>query len=448
MMRHRLSLLLRALPMAIVFCLIGASVAFAQEEEPVTAEMAYYAIDNTILFVAAVLVLFMQAGFAMLEAGFNASKNTINILFKNLMDLSVGALLYFIIGYGLMYPGEFNGYIGFGQVGIPEGGAPGPGVLHPQVDWFFQVVFAATAATIVSGAVAGRMQFKSYLVYSAVLTALIYPISGSWKWGGGFLDQMGFYDFAGSVVVHAVGGFAGLAGAMVLGPRIGKFNKDGTANPMPGHNITMATLGVFILLVGWFGFNPGSQLAFAGSANTDATMLIASNTLLAAAAGAVLAMVASILVSGKPDLSYSLNGMLAGLVGITANCDSVTNISAIIIGAVAGVLVIVGMILLEKLRIDDPVGAWPVHGLCGIWGGLATAIFGGAAGHTFFPQLVGSIVIPIWAFVTMFVLFTILKSMGILRVTEEEELEGLDVTEHGSISYPEYGPSNTPALAK
>ena len=444
-MRRFLSLVLRGLPLAIVFTLIGVKFALAQEEEPVSAELAYYAIDNLILFIAAVLVLFMQAGFAMVEAGFNASKNTTNILFKNLMDMCVGAILYFLIGYGLMYPGDFNGYIGFAQVGIPAVGAPGPGVLNPQADWFFQVVFAATAATIVSGAVAGRMQFRSYLIYSAIISAFVYPISGSWKWGGGFLDAMGFYDFAGSIVVHAVGGFAGLAGAIILGPRIGKFNKDGTANPMPGHNITFATLGVFILLIGWFGFNPGSQLAFAGSANTDATMLIAVNTLLAACAGSILAMIASVFVGGKPDLSYSLNGMLAGLVGITANCDSVTNVSAIIIGAVAGILVVAGMLLLEKLRIDDPVGAWPVHGLCGVWGGLATGIFGTAAGHTFFPQLVGSIVIPLWAFVTMFVLFTILKAIGILRVAEEEELEGLDITEHGSISYPEFGPSNSPA---
>ncbi|MDX1523666.1 MAG: ammonium transporter, partial [Anaerolineae bacterium] len=256
-----------------------------------------------------------------------------------------------------------------------------------------------------------------------------------WKWGGGFLDAMGFYDFAGSIVVHAVGGFAGLAGAIVLGARIGRFNKDGSANPMPGHNITVATLGVFILLIGWFGFNPGSQLAFAGSANTDAVMLIATNTLLAACAGAVLAMVASLFTNGKPDLSISLNGMLGGLVGITANCDSVTNISAILIGGIAGVVVVLGMILLEKLRIDDPVGAWPVHGLAGIWGGIATGIFGG---HPIVAQIVGSLVIPVWAFVTMFVLFMILKSVGVLRVSEEEELEGLDITEHGTISYPDF----------
>ena len=297
----KLSYLYKALPIAIFFSLLGASFAFGQEEEPVTAELAYYAIDNMILFIAAVLVLFMQAGFGMVEAGFNSGKNTVNILFKNLMDLSIGALLYFFIGYGLMYGADISGglgILGWGGVGIGAASAPGPGILHPQADWLFQVAFAATAATIVSGAVAGRMQFRSYLIYSAVITGLIYPISGYWKWGGGWLDAMGFYDFAGSLVVHAVGGFAGLAGAIVLGPRIGRFNKDGSSNPMPGHNITAATLGVFILLVGWFGFNPGSQLAFAGASNTDATVLIAVNTLLAACAGATLAMIASLFVTG------------------------------------------------------------------------------------------------------------------------------------------------------
>lgn len=435
-MKYRI---LKALPVALLLFVATTSMAFAQEE--ITADSVAYALDNIVLFIAAVLVLFMQAGFAMLEAGFNASKNTVNILFKNLMDLSAGALLYFLIGYGIMYGDSLFGLgiLAWGGFGIGSATAdPVAGSLNPQVDWLFQVAFAATAATIVSGAVAGRMQFRAYLVYSILITGVIYPISGYWKWGGGWLDALGFYDFAGSLVVHAVGGFAGLAAAIVLGPRIGRFNKDGTANPMPGHNMTMATLGVFILLIGWFGFNPGSQLAFAGASNTDATMLIATNTLLAACAGAVLAMIAGMLTTGRPDLSYSLNGMLAGLVGITANCDSVTNLSAIIIGAVAGVLVVVGMILLEKLRIDDPVGAWPVHGLCGIWGGLATGIFGAAAGHTIGAQIIGSIAIPVWAFITAYVIFMALKAAGILRVSEEEELEGLDITEHGTINYPEF----------
>ncbi|MDF7826399.1 ammonium transporter [Pontiellaceae bacterium B12227] len=398
-----------------------------------------YAIDNMFLLFCAVLVLFMQAGFALVESGFNSAKNTVNILFKNLMDLSIGMILYFIIGYGLMYPGDGNGFFAFGQFGIGGNGAEiaEAGALTLQVDWLFQVAFAATAATIVSGAVAGRLKFSAYLVYSAILTAIIYPISGYWKWGGGWLDQMGFYDFAGSLVVHACGGFAALAAAIVLGPRIGRFAKDGTPKAMPGHNLPLATLGVFILLIGWFGFNPGSQLAITGKDNTEAVMLIAVNTLLAAGAGAVLAMVVSWVMHRKPDLTMAANGILAGLVGITANCDGVTNVEAIIIGAVAGVVVVMGVKLLDKLRIDDPVGAFPVHGLCGVWGGIATAIFGsyGDGYGNWVAQITGSIAIPVWAFITMFALFSILKAVGMLRVSKEEELRGLDIGEHGEEAY-------------
>lgn len=412
----------------------------AEEEEepapPPSLEEVSYAIDNMMLFIAAVLVLFMQAGFAMVEVGFNEAKNAVNILFKNIMDLGVGVLLYFVIGYGLMYPGTFmdeQGFFGFAGVGISDTTTdPIPGALNPQVDWLFQVAFAATAATIVSGAVAGRMRFVAYLVYSAVLTGLIYPISGSWKWGGGWLDQMGFYDFAGSIVVHAVGGFAGLAGAIVLGPRIGRYSAEGKSLPILPHNLPLAALGVFILWIGWYGFNPGSQLAFSGAANTDAVVLIATNTTLAAGAGVVLAMITGWFMFGKPDLSMALNGALAGLVGITANCDSVTNNEAIVIGAVAGVLVVIAIVALDKMKIDDPVGAFPVHGVCGIWGGVATGIFGA---YDLGVQIIGSIVIPAWAFITMMVLFYILKGVGILRVTPEEEKEGLDVTEHGMHAY-------------
>lgn len=405
----------------------------AEEEAPqLSLSELYYALDNSMLFLCAVLVLFMQSGFAMVESGFNSSKNTINILFKNLMDVCAGVLIYYTVGYGLMYPGDSgNGYFGFAQFGIGEAEDPGPGVLHPQVDFLFQVAFAATAATIVSGAVAGRMKFSSYLIYSIVLTGIIYPISGYWKWGGGWLDAMGFYDFAGSIVVHAVGGFAGLAGAIVLGPRIGRF-KAGKSAPIPGHNIAQATLGVFILWVGWYGFNPGSQLAFGGTDNTNAVMLIATNTTLAAATGGVAAMILGWLMYGKPDISMALNGVLAGLVGITANCDSVTNIEAIAIGGIAGLLVVFGILALEKLKIDDPVGAFPVHGLCGIWGGVATGIFGD---YNLGVQILGSVVIPVYAFVTMFALFSILKVIKQLRVSEEDELKGLDLSEHGMQAY-------------
>lgn len=437
----KLVTLRRAVPLALVGGLLAVKFAYAQEEEPATAELAYYAIDNVVLFIAAVLVLFMQAGFAMVEAGLNSAKNTVNILFKNFMDMCVGVMLYFAFGYGLMYGAPLlGGYLGWGGFGISmDAPAPGPGVLNPQADWLFQVAFAATAATIVSGAVAGRMQFRAYLIYSAIITGFIYPISGYWKWGGGWLDVLGFHDFAGSLIVHAVGGFAGLAGAIALGPRIGRFNKDGSSNPMPGHSLSLAALGVFILWIGWYGFNPGSQLAFAGSANTNATMLIAVNTTLAAAAGAFLAMVVSWFLFKKPDLALTLNGALAGLVGITANCDTVTNNSALIIGAVAGVLVVLGTILLEKLKIDDAVGAWPVHGLCGIWGGIATGIFG--IDKALGPQIVGTLAITAWAFITMLGLFYALKAMGILRVSIEEEVEGLDLTEHGAVNYPEFGSS-------
>lgn len=358
-------------------------------------------------------------------------------MFKNFTDLCVGALLFFFIGYSIMYGDDASGglgLIGWGGFGIASelSSVPGPGVLHPQVDWLFQVAFAATAATIVSGAVIGRMQFRSYVIYSVFITAIVYPISGFWKWGGGWLDQMGFYDFAGSIVVHAVGGFAALAGAMVMGPRIGRFNSDPEAPHLAGHSLATASLGVFILWIGWYGFNPGSQLAFSGEANIAATMLIAVNTTLAGAAGAVSSMFLTRTLehSHKASLSMLLNGALAGLVGITAGCDSVTNAEAIIIGLIAGVLVVYGNILLHKLKIDDAVGAWPVHGLCGIWGGIATGIFGT---HALGVQILGSIVIPVWAFVTMYLLFTVLKKSGNLRVTREEELAGLDMVEHGEI---------------
>jgi Amt family ammonium transporter len=305
--------------------------------------------------------------------------------------------------------------------------------LHPQVDWLFQAAFAATAATIVSGAVAGRMKFVSYLVYTIAITGLVYPVSGFWKWGGGWLDSLGFHDFAGSLVVHAVGGFAGLAGAIVLGPRIGRFPEPGKSQPILGHSLPLAALGVFILWIGWYGFNPGSQLAFTGEMNTSATMLIAVNTTLAAAAAGLCAMLASWALFKKPELSMALNGVLAGLVGITANCDCVSNFEAIFIGAVAGVLVVSGILLLDRLAVDDPVGAWPVHGLCGVWGGIATGLFG--TGKSLLAQLVGSAAIAIWAFVTMFALFLVLRHLGMLRVSAQEEIEGLDIGEHGMHAY-------------
>lgn len=413
-----------------------------------------YTINTLFMFICAILVLFMQAGFAMVEVGMNSAKNTVNILAKNVLDLSVGVLLFLFVGYGLMYPGD-EGWIGFGDKQIlgfsgsmvtRDSDAPNLGTTWGNsADFMFQVAFAATAATIVSGAVAGRMKFSAYLLYSAVITGLIYPISGSWKWGAGFLGDAGFQDFAGSVVVHAVGGFAGLAGAMLLGPRIGRYTADGKSVPIPGHNITFAALGVFILWVGWYGFNPGSQLTYFGWENAEKTTYIALTTTLSGAAGSVVALITAWVLFGKPDLTMALNGVLAGLVGITANCDRVDQVSALIIGAVSGVLVVLGTVALDKLKIDDPVGAFPVHGLCGVWGGLATGFFGDlpsvddvelTRGAFIGVQVYGTVVIVAWAFITMFALFFVLKMFGMLRVSAEEEQAGLDVSEHGMHAYP------------
>ncbi len=425
----------------------------AEAVAPVDPTELSYTMNTLFMFLCAVLVLFMQAGFAMVEVGLNSAKNTINILAKNLLDLAVGVLLYLFVGYGIMYPGD--AWIGFGgkelfgfsgSMVTRDNDAPNYDVgWSNSADFMFQVAFAATAATIVSGAVAGRMKFHAYLIYSAFITGLVYPISGSWKWGYGFLNDMGFHDFAGSVVVHAVGGFAGLAGAMLLGPRLGRYTADGKSVPIPGHNIAFAALGVFILWVGWYGFNPGSQLTYYGAANAEATTYIALTTTLSGAMGAVIALATAWAMFGKPDLTMALNGALAGLVGITANCDRVDQVSALIIGAVAGVIVVLGTVLLDKLKIDDPVGAFPVHGMCGVWGGIATGIFGNPTSvddveltrSAFLTvQIYGTAVIAIWAFVTMFALFFVLKAIGMLRVSAEDEQAGLDVSEHGMHAYP------------
>jgi ammonium transporter, Amt family len=413
-----------------------------------------YTINTLIMFLCAVLVLFMQAGFAMVEVGLNSQKNTINILFKNVMDLCLGVVLFLFLGYGLMYPGgDYAGkWFGFGssmvtrdaQAGESEGSweePPSSLQWSNSADFMFQVAFCATAATIVSGAVAGRMKFIGYLFYTMVLTGLVYPVSGMWKWGGGALAEMGFHDFAGSVVVHAVGGMAGLAGAIALGPRIGKYTEDGKSHPLPGHNITLAALGVFILWIGWYGFNPGSQLTYNGASNAEATTYIALTTTLAAAAGGISAMILSWAKFGKPDITMALNGILAGLVGITANCDRVSQLEALAIGAIAGFIVFAGILLLDKIRIDDPVGAVPVHGFCGIWGGLATGFFGNipdtlaSRSEFIMVQLKSTAIICVWAFGTMMIVFYGLKAIGLLRVSPEEEQRGLDISEHGMEAY-------------
>ncbi len=392
--------------------------------------------------VAACLVFFMQAGFAMVEAGFTRAKNCINIMMKNLMDFSMGSIGYWAVGFGLMFGASKTGWFGTTGFFLSDFKVDGdPWVL---AFWMFQVVFAATTATIVSGAMAERTKFTGYLVYSIVLSAFIYPIFGSWAWGSllngsGWLEAKGFIDFAGSTVVHSVGGWAALAGAIVLGPRLGKYTRDGKINPIMGHNIPLAALGVFILWLGWFGFNPGSTT----TADKSIAMIFV-NTNLSAAAGCIVAMVVSWIKFGKPEVGMSLNGALAGLVGITAGCANVTPNSSIIIGAVAGCLVVFSVLFFDRIKIDDPVGAVSVHGVCGAWGTLAAGIFniGGTSASIIGVQLLGIAACFLWTFPLAFLMFkTISRTIG-LRVTPEEEMEGLDYTEHGGNAYPDFGISS------
>ncbi len=393
--------------------------------------------------VAAFLVFFMQAGFAMVETGFTRAKNAINIMMKNLMDFSIGTVAFFILGFGLMF-GATKGLIGTSLFAFSG--------IDPASDvWeftflIFQTVFAGTAATIVSGAMAERTKFKGYLVYSLFICALIYPIFGKWAWGSlllgdegaGWLEGLGFCDFAGSTVVHSIGGWLALAGALVLGPRLGKYGPDGKARAIPGHNISLAALGVFILWFGWFGFNPGSTTTGDGSIGR-----IAVTTNLAAAAGAILAMFTAWAISGKPDASMALNGALAGLVGITAPCATVSPLGALLIGAIAGVLVVASVLFIDKvLRIDDPVGAVSVHGVCGAWGTIACGLFNldgglfyGGGVKQLGVQLIGVGTAFAWAFGLGLVLFLAIKYTIGLRVSPAEEARGLDIEEHGMEAY-------------
>jgi Amt family ammonium transporter len=389
--------------------------------------------------IAAFLVFFMQAGFAMVEAGFTRAKNAVNILMKNLMDFSVGSLAFFLIGFGLMF-GKTNGLFGTTLFDL-SGVEPGTGW-----NWtflIFQTVFAATAATIVSGAMAERTKFIAYLCYSAVISLVIYPIFGSWAWGslldgGGWLENLGFHDFAGSTVVHSVGGWLALAGAIVLGPRVGKYGPDGKPKAIMGHNLPLAALGVFILWFGWFGFNPGST-----TTGDSSIGYIAVTTNLAAAAGAVTALITSWSIIKKPDISMSLNGALAGLVAITCPCDGVSPFGAIIIGGVGGILVVLSVLFIDYvLKIDDPVGAVSVHGVNGLWGTLSFGLFAmdgglfyGGGIKLFAVQLLGAATAFAWAFGLGLILFFLLKSSIGLRVSSEEELKGLDIGEHGMEAY-------------
>ncbi len=376
--------------------------------------------------VAAFLVFFMQAGFAMVEAGFTRAKNACNIMMKNLMDFSVGTIMWFVVGFAFMF-GTGNSFIGLDHF-FTTTEADGLGWTF----WIFQCVFAGTAATIVSGAMAGRTKFSGYLVYSAFICAVIYPISGHWIWGGGWLSAMNFHDFAGSTVVHSCGAWLALAGAITLGPRIGKYTREGKSKPIPGHNIPIAALGVFILWFGWFGFNPGSTVAAVPDIG-----YIAVTTNLAAVAGAITAMITSWVRFGKPDVSMSLNGVLAGLVAITAGCDAVTPVGAIIIGAVAGILVVLAVEFIDKvLKIDDPVGAVSVHGVCGAWGTLALSFFlKEGASASVGIQLLGIAAMFVWSFGIGMILFNLIKFTIGLRASEDEELRGLDIGEHGNEAY-------------
>ncbi len=439
---------------ALVLMLAVTGIASAQGEEPPTVEFLGNAINIMWVLVAGFLVFFMQAGFAMVEGGMCRAKNVGNLMLKNLMDFATGSLLFFAVGYAIMFGSDRFGLVGtdnffLGGFSFTE---------ESSFNWAFfmyQLMFAATAATIVSGAVAERLKVSSYLIYTVVISALIYPIVGHWIWGGGWLADLGLIDFAGSTVVHSVGGWAALAAAIALGPRIGKFNKDGTSNVIPGHNLALAALGVFILWFGWFGFNPGSTL----SGLNGGIGYIAFTTNIAAAAAAVSALIVQWVRSKRPSVEMALNGALAGLVGITAGCAVVTPASAMLIGLLAGALVVFFLWFVERvLRVDDPVGAVSVHAGCGVFGTLMVGLFAspevmaytqvtwGQAGLLYGGglaqlgvQALGVISVAAFAFTSTFILFKLMSVIYGIRVSAKEELEGLDISEHGTVGYPEFG---------
>ncbi|MFW5893704.1 MAG: ammonium transporter [Verrucomicrobiota bacterium] len=424
---------------ALGMSLLGTACAQAQEatDAAALAREALFTVNNTWMLAATFLVFIMHLGFATLESGLTRAKNTVNILFKNTLIVAIGILTYALMGFALMYPNDvwwLGKVIGFAGWGIhsPEGAAGAidyaGGAYTYWTDFIFQGMFAATAATIVSGAVAERIKLNAFLLFSTVYVMLVYPVVGSWGWGGGWLSDLGFHDFAGSTFVHSVGGWAALAGVIFLGPRLGKY-VNGTSKPIMGHNMPLAAIGVFLLWFGWFGFNGGSVL----SADPEGVSYVFVTTTLAAAAGIVAAMFTSGLVQHKPDLSMVLNGCLAGLVGITAGADVVSVPSAVVIGLVAGVLVVGAVLTFDCLRIDDPVGALSVHLVCGIWGTLAVGIF--SAEFAFLPQLIGVGAAGVLCFAAASAIFAILKATMGIRVSEHEELCGLDIGEHGMEAY-------------
>ena len=407
-----------------------------------TGELALFTVNNTWMLVATFLVFIMHLGFACLEVGLTRAKNTVNILFKNTAIIAIGLLTYAAIGFKLMYPAEFNvelfggGFFGLESLGVGPGEGEQTAAYNPGytywTDFIFQAMFAATAATIISGAVAERIKLLPFLLITTLYVGLVYPFVGSWKWGGGWLDARGFYDFAGSTLVHSVGGWGALAGVIVLGPRLGKY-VGGKTKGIAGHNMPLATIGVFLLWLGWFGFNGGSVL----SADPDLVSLVFVTTCLSSAAGIMGAMVTTWIVQKKPDLSMILNGSLAGLVGITASADSVSVMSAVIIGAIAGVLVVFSVLAFDKIQIDDPVGAISVHLVCGMWGTLAVGIFGSfdEGTGTIIGQLIGIGAYGLFCFPAALLFFSVAKYTIGIRVSEKEEIGGLDIGEHGMEAY-------------
>ena len=401
--------------------------------------------NNVWMMVCTALVFFMHAGFAFLEIGLTRQKNTINILFKNIFIITVGLLMYYVGGFNLMYPGEFNGFLGFSGFGLgtDEAGLTpeyASGGYTYWTDFLFQGMFAATAATIVSGAVAERIKLGPFMIFTILYVGLVYPIVGSWQWGGGFLstlggDEAGFYDFAGSTLVHSVVGWAALVAVWLLGARIGKFGEDGKPKAIPGHNIPLATGGVLILWLGWFGFNGGSVL----SADPAATSLVLVTTSLAAAAGGISAFILSTLAYKNYDLTMFLNGILGGLVGITAGADQMSPNEAVLIGLIAGAIIVGAVALVDRIRLDDPVGAIAVHLICGIWGTLAVGIFGAKAGvDQFLYQLAVVAAAGVFCIASAFLILFILKKTVGIRVSRDEEMEGLDLHEHGMDAYADF----------
>ncbi|NQZ71437.1 MAG: ammonium transporter [Dinoroseobacter sp.] len=427
------------LPLAAV-ALAVPTMALAQEATPGFDEIGPYIMTTLLFCMAGFLVFFMAAGFAMLEGGLVRSKNVTMQMTKNISLYSVAAIMYWLIGFNLMYPGEFNGYVGSFFVPTvldPVGVAAADAALdYASIgsDFFFQLVFVAATASIVSGALAERIKLWPFLIFVVVLTGVMYPISGSWQWGGGWLSEMGFSDFAGSTVVHSVGGWAALAGAIILGPRLGKY-KDGKTVPMPGSNLALATLGTFILWLGWFGFNGGSQLAMGTVGDVSDVSRIFANTNMAAAAGAVTALILTQVLYKKPDLTMVLNGALAGLVAITAEPLAPTLFGALWIGAVGGVIVVFTVPMLDKFKIDDVVGAIPVHLFAGIWGTIAVIFYGEASLIT---QLTGIIAYGAFTLIASAIVWLILKAVMGLRVSEEDEIAGLDMAEMGMEAYPDF----------